>query len=158
MNLKEHNQAIVAKINAELPSNAMFDGFWIHKYKNQNLCISCSQNRFYYRQFDIIFKKVRFFNLPAEWQSGHMRKIEPIRMATLEEFKQQQPDFNVANNAIFAIDLSFNYEQLKGHYTYFVVAEKLIFFKCADNDSSVGLHYTDKFSNEGLTCLKNRAT
>jgi hypothetical protein len=56
---------LVAKLNETLPLHNMWDGLWVHAFKRSNLVISAAFDRSSRRDYDIVFKKVCFFNLPA---------------------------------------------------------------------------------------------
>lgn len=147
----------VEQINQFIPVHSMWDGFWIHSFLKNELTISCSFDRMYYRNFDIIFSNVIFFNLPDEWRDTNVLGDNLIRLADEKEFLQQQPNFDIKGKTIFAIDLYYYpYEKPTITYTFYIVADDLLAEACTEGNSSPAVDYTDRFENEPYPCLKNR--
>ena len=88
---------IVRTINAALPVHSMWDGFWVHSFRRRTLVISCSFDKIYYREFDLIFKKVIFFNVPESWRDTAVMGDEMIRVATVDEFHKYHEGFDTKN-------------------------------------------------------------
>jgi hypothetical protein len=131
----------------------MWDGLWVHEYKRHNLVIGASFDRIYYRNYDVVFKKVLFFNLPNQWRDTDVESDALIRLATKEEFALQQPNFDVKDKNIFAIDLVFN----NVLHNFYIVAKTVYLFKCEPpNDKYGGTDYVDPFIHEPFPCKKNR--
>jgi hypothetical protein len=158
---------LVSKVNQFLPFNSMWDGFWVHAFKRSNLVIGAAFDRSLGRDFDIVFKKVIFFNLPARWSDSHVVGGQLVRLATQQEFALQQPDFDTQNLSIFAFDISWGCplgERL--FYTYYVVAKSIWAFKCEGDDRQYGgAEFTDPWAVggnprliDGKPCLLNRVT
>ena len=136
----------------------MWDGLWVHKFKRNNLVIGASFDRCYYRDYDIVFKKVIFFNLPYQWRDTEVNTEDLIRLSTKEEFEKQHPDFDTSNKNIFAIDICFtNFARENIMHTFFVVAETVYIFKPQPPENKYGgAEYTDPFIDELFPCKKNR--
>lgn len=133
----------VRKINERLPVHAMWDGYWIESFKRSNLQISGSLDRLYYREWDIVFKKVTFFNLPAEWRDTNIIGNDFFCLSSKEEFKLHHPDFDPGDHHIFAIDLWYPFLEPTEKHTFFVVAANVFLFKCESPDTDVWMNYTD---------------
>ena len=86
-------QQIINVVNKTLPLHSMWDGLWVHKFKRKSLVIGASFDRCYYRDYDIVFKKVSFFNLPHEWRDTEVNTENLIRLSTKEEFEKQHQLF-----------------------------------------------------------------
>jgi hypothetical protein len=52
----------VELLNAKIPHNYLWDGFWIDSYKRKTLNISAAFDKIYSRDFMIVYKGVTFFN------------------------------------------------------------------------------------------------
>ena len=133
----------------------MWDGFWVHSFKRKTLIISCSFDRIYYRNYDLIFKKVIFFNVPDEWRDTNIYGDELIRLANETEFEENHPGFSTQHKPIFAIDIHFG-NDIPVKYTFFIVAEHLYLNKCEAPDNNPIPEYTDPFINDGFPCFANR--
>ncbi len=147
-------QSIIKKINEDLPLHSLWDGFWVYYFKRGTLIIAGSFNRIYYRDFDIVFKKVSFFNIPAEWRDTDIKGDDLIRLADKDEFAKQFPDFDVQDKFIFAIDIYFR--NVGEEKTFYIVAEHIYLNKCTPEDNSPGSSYVDPFADEPFPCFKNR--
>ena len=147
---------IITTINESLPIHSMWDGFWIHKFKRKTLIISCSFDRIYYRNYDLIFKKVTFFNVPDEWRDTQIHGDELIRLAPISEFKQYHPDFNVQDQLIFAVDIFFDNNSTLEKHIFFILAKHIYLKKCDAPDNNPTPEYADPFCNEFFPCRKNR--
>jgi hypothetical protein len=150
---------IVQHINKELPLHSMWDGFWVQSFKRGTLIISCSFDRSYYRNFDIVFKKVIFFNVPDEWRDTDIEGDDLLRLASAEEFQNHHPGFDPLDRHIIAVDIHFrdeNGERIK--HTFFILAEHIYLNKCVGPDSKPVVEYKDPFSNELFPCKKNRVS
>ncbi|MEZ4879836.1 MAG: hypothetical protein R2801_06710 [Chitinophagales bacterium] len=145
-------KTIVAKLNKDLPLHSMWDGFWISRFKGKELNISCSFDRSYYRNYDIIFKDVIFFNLPSEWRDTDIYGDDLIRLSNKTEFGQHHPNFNTEEYNIFAIDIHFNSKE----YSFFVVSKRVYLFKCEGQHCFPEVDYKEPFTNEPFPCTKNR--
>ena len=151
---------IVETVNKTLPLNSMWDGLWVHKFKRKNLVIGASFDRCYYRDYDIVFKKVSFFNLPYQWRDTEVNSENLIRLSTKKEFEKQHPDFDILDKNIFAIDIWLtNYARENIMHTFFVIAQTVYIFKQLPPDNNFGgAEYTDPFIGEVFPCKKNRVT
>ena len=148
---------IVHQVNERLPVHSMWDGFWINKFKRSNLQISCSFDRIYYRNFDLVFKKVVFFNLPHQWRDTHVFGDHILRLSNKDEFSTHHPNFDFQGKHIFAIDLHFDINNVFQKHTYFVVASKVFLFKCEYPDNASGYEYEDPYGEDvGFECKENR--
>jgi hypothetical protein len=156
---------LVAKVNKTLPLHNMWDGLWVHAFKRNNLVISAAFDRSSRRDYDIVFKKVSFFNLPASWRDDDIVGDNLVRVATKQEFAQQQPNFNTQNLSVFAFDIGWNLGQLgRVPYTYYVVAKTIWVFKCEGEDCKYGgAEFIDPWAVngypqlvEGKPCFQNR--
>lgn len=144
----------LAQINQSIQVKNMWDGFWIYDYYQGKLTISGSFDRTIYRNVDIFFRGVSFFNLPSEWRDTDIPTYELLRLASREEFKLQFPDFEIGDKQVFAIDLKTRPD--KAMHSFFVVADNIEAEQCHPNDSSPRVDYTDPLKAEAFPCLKNR--
>jgi hypothetical protein len=158
---------LIAKVNKTLPLHNMWDGLWVHAYKRNNLVISAALDRSARRDYDIVFKKTIFFNLPASWRDDDIIGDNLIRLASNEEFALQQPDFDTKNLPIFAFDIGWTIgQESRIPYTYYVVAKTLWLFKCEGEDCKYGgAEFIDPWAVNGYPqliagkpCLQNRIT
>jgi hypothetical protein len=144
---------IVNKINDLFPLHSMWDGLWVHEFKRKNLVIGASFDRIYYREYDIVFKKVIFFNVPHAWRDTDVHGEHLLRLSTTEEFASHHPNFKTGDKPIFAIDLTFD----ELHHTFFVVAEKVYLVKLDPALQNYGgAEYKDPFIAEIFPSKKNR--
>ena|GEM_PF-5850728 len=149
---------VIETINATLPVHSMWDGFWVHSFKRNTLVVSCSFDRIYYRDFDLIFKKVTFFNIPGEWRDTNIFGNDLIRLATPEEFHRHHPGFETGAHNIFAIDLYFENREKNATWekeTFFILAEHIYLIRCERGNNPVP-EYIDPFVDEVFPCKKNR--
>ena len=147
---------VVKTINETLPLHSMWDGFWVHYFKRKTLIISCSFDRTYYRNYDLIFKQVIFFNVPDEWRDTNIHGDELIRIATKTEFKQHHPDFNFQDQVIFGLDIYIDNNGSLEKHTFFIIAKHIYLIKCEAPDNNPVPEYADLFCNENYPCKKNR--
>lgn len=147
---------IVEKINKILPLHRMWDGFWVHSFKRKTLVISCSFDRIYYRDFDLVFKQVIFFNVPEEWRDTNIHGDELIRLASPEEFCNHHPGFDTGDHLIFAIDIYFYKNDLSEKHTFFVAAIHIYLNECGPGNNNPAPEYDDPFNEEAFPCTKNR--
>jgi hypothetical protein len=130
--LKLPSQSEITKyvndINAQLPAHALWDGYYIRKFKKKNLVIGGSQDWIYYHNIDLIFKKVSFYNLPAFWRDTAIIGDDVFRLSSSKEFKSHHPDFEIGENHVFAFDLFYNIFESREQHTFFVLA-KTVFFR-----------------------------
>lgn len=155
-NSEDRFEEILAKLNQDLPLHSMWDGFWIRYHKRGTLILSCSFDRIYYRNYDIIFKDVIFYNIPSEWRDTDVLGDELIRQGTWSEFRQQQPDFDPEGHQIFAIDLLLENRYPKKLQTFFIIAKHIYLEKCEAPNASPLIEYVDIFDDEPFPCFKNR--
>ena len=148
---------IVEKVNRTLPLHSMWDGFWIHSFRRKTLILSCSFDRIYYRNYDLIFKQVVFFNLPDQWRDTDVYGDNLLRLASQEEFKQYHPGFDPENHFIFAFDLHINTQNKDNNYIFFVLAKHIYLIQCEPPDNRPVTVYTDSLEYEAFPCMKNRA-
>ncbi|MEO7048696.1 MAG: hypothetical protein ABI091_25570 [Ferruginibacter sp.] len=156
MDKTNHYEQIVKRINESLPLHSMWDGFWVHYFKAKTLIISASFDMIYYRDYDLIFKKVIFFNVPERWRDTDISGEELVRLSTEEEFAQHHPGFSTQNHFIFAIDIHFARNNNVTKYTFFIVAKYIYLVKCEGADSKPDAFYTEKYNDEMFPCIKNR--
>lgn len=148
---------LINKINTELPVHSMWDGFWIHAFKKDTLIISCSFDRIYYRNFDIVFKKVIFFNVPVEWRDTDIYGDNLLRLTSKEEFEKHHPGFDTLDRHIIAIDMYFRTTVGDiNKSTFFILAEHIYPNKCVSPDCNPVSEYADPFIAEPFPCRKNR--
>jgi len=145
----------VEKVNKELPLHSMWDGFWIASWKRKTLIVSASFDKSLYRDYDIVFKRVTFFNLPEQWRDTAVRGDDLLRIASVQEFQSQQPCFEVGDRTIFAIDIYLG--DVK--HTFFIIAKNIYLIKCPPADRYPIYDYTDPYGEEkDYPSLKNRVT
>ena len=154
--MSENFIQIVKTINETLPIHSLWDGFWVHYFKRKTLIISCSFDRIYYRNFDLIFKQVIFFNVPDEWSDTSIHGDELIRLAAKSEFKKHHPDFDLQDEIIFGIDIYIENNRSSEVHTFFIIAKHIYLQKCEVPDNNPTPEYTDPFCNEIFPCKKNR--
>jgi len=148
---------IIVKVNKDLPLHTMWDGFWIHSFEKQKLVIACSFDRIYYRDFDITFKDVIFFNLPDVWADTDIFGDQLIRLSTQEEFSSHHPDFDTGQHSILAIDIHFTpLRQSPVKHTFFIVTTSVELDRCLQYNNSPVAEYSEKFPNEPFPCKRNR--
>jgi hypothetical protein len=161
--------AIIKKINEDLPLHSMWDGFWVHSFKRGTLVISCSFDRIYYRQFDLVFKKVIFFNVPERWRDSNVDGDDLLRLASPEEFRRHHPDFDTKGHLIFAIDMHLEIindiiHEINGEpqreirrawepFTFFIVATHVYLNECTPEDNNPVPEYEDRLHSMSM---KNR--
>lgn len=147
---------IVNKINQTLPLHRMWDGFWIHSFKKHTLIISCSFDKIYYRCFDLIFKRVVFFNVPSIWRDTNIIGDNLIRIASQNEFEQQYPGFDTQDHIIFAIDIYFGGNDLSEKHSFYILAKNIYLNQCVPPDDNPVPLYLDIYEDEPFPCMKNR--
>jgi hypothetical protein len=153
----ENIQARLNSVNQTIPVHSMLDGFWIFDFERGRLTVSCSFDRTSYRNFDIEFKEVIFFNIPAEWADDNVRGDILFRLADKEEFALQQPYFNVGDNYIIALDLTYApRDRPVVKHTFYIVASDLYAEKCLTGNANPSVYYKDKLKDEPFPCMKNR--
>lgn len=146
----------INELNKNLPVHNMWDGFWIHYYEKDYLMLSCSFDRIYYRDFDIEFRGVIFFNLPDEWRDTDIQGDELIRLSDKEEFGLYHPDFDTGEHTIMAIDIYFDRGVNTKKQTFFVVAKSVFLQRIQQNIRIPTSNYVDIYANEKFPCFKNR--
>ncbi len=134
----------------------MWDGFWVHSFKRGTLIISCSFDRIYYRDFDLVFKKVTFFNVPDSWRDTDVHGDNLLRLAPEGEFTALDTGITTEGLGIFAIDLHLNIDNSPQPHTFFIVAEHIYLNKCLPEDCNPVPEYKDPIANEPYPCMKNR--
>lgn len=152
----EQMQAYVDRINEKLPAHTMWDGYYIRKFKRNNLVIGGSQDWIYYHDVDLIFKKVTFYNLPPWWRDTAIYGDDVFRLSTPEEFKHHHPDVEPGDRHVFAIDLHYDIHESNQKHTFFILAAN-VFFERHSNPTGDGMiHYEDPLGREGFLSKKNR--
>jgi hypothetical protein len=149
-------QEKIDQINQELPLHSMWDGFWVHAFDKGRLQVSCSFDRIYYRDFDIVFRDVIFFNLPDEWRDTDIRGENLLRIASKNEFIVHHPDFDTQDHSILAIDIFISRREAIFKHTFFIVATSVELSKCVQYNNSPAAEYMEVFPNEPFPCKKNR--
>ena len=104
---------------------SMWDGFWIHSFQKNDLILSCSFDRLLYRNYNIIFKDVRFFNLPAEWRDTALEGNTLFYLENSKAFEQEMKFKLEDDEFVFGIQL--NYRQFTHYDYYFHVVAKHVF-------------------------------
>ena len=148
---------MVDYVNENLPLHSLWDGYWISRFKRNNLMISGSQDQIYYRNYDIVFKKVIFFNLPEQWRDTNFIGDDFLRLSTKEEFEIYHPKFDIMDRSVFAIDLYYNGFDTFEKHTFFVIAKKVYLFECVHPDGKPIWEYEDPLGKVGYQCKENRA-
>src|SRR5687768_13475759 len=96
------------EVNDLIPVHSMWDGFWVHQFDKDELTISCSFDRLYYREYDVFFKGVTFFNLPKSWLDSDIYDDELFRLTDNIEFQCiVDEEFEVGDKYIFALELHY---------------------------------------------------
>jgi hypothetical protein len=149
-------QRYVDRINRQLPAHALWDGYQIRIFKRKNLVISGSQDWIYFHNIDLIFKKVIFFNLPAQWHDTYIEGDDLFRLSSPEEFRQHHPDFDPGDRHVFAIDLHLYVMDPPERHTYFVVGENVFYQLLKDPAGDGIVEYEDPLGEVGFRCKENR--
>jgi hypothetical protein len=147
----------IATINELIPVHSMWDGFWINDFDDNTLIISCSFNRLYYRDFDITFQGVTFFNIPHEWRDTDVPGDHLLREASASEFSPLFPEIDYDSKLIVAINLYFRpWQQEPVLHTFYIVCDSVSALQCVPGNSSPGAYYKDPLEEEAFPCKKNR--
>ena len=150
---------LVTDINQTLAAHSLWDGYWIHSFKRKTLSIGASFDRSRGRLYDIVFKQVDFFNLPAQWRDTDTFEHDLLRLSTVEEFSRHHADLVPEGSHVFAIDLMYPRGALLCKLTHFVVAPKLYFFRTQPPHDQYGAGgYVDPLASAAQPCLINRVT
>lgn len=154
----ENDLALLAvqNVNKNLPLHNMWDGFWIHELYQQELTISCSFDSIYYRNFDIIFSGVTFFNVPIKWRDTDMQGDDFLRLANKDEFMVQQPNFDTSGLNIFALDIYFNFEKAPDPHTFFIIAKSVKLVNCTGGEASPRAMYDDPYPTDMIYSKRNK--
>jgi hypothetical protein len=143
--------------NELIPVHKMWDGFWIYDFENTTLTISCSFDRIHYRNFDIFFYDVTFFNIPVEWCDTEVPGNRLFRLSNKKEFIAANPNFDPGNKSIFALDLVYTrIDKSQRAFTFYIVAERITAQKCYEGDARPTAYYKDPFKEEIFPCMKNK--
>lgn len=146
----------VTKVNQELPLHDLWDGFWIYEFYEGKLTITCSFDSIYYRNFDILFEDVIFFNVPLNWRDTDVKGNNLLRIADKAEFLTQQPNFDTAHLTVFAIDLhQFNGKEYEKH-SYYIVAKSVALIECSAGDNVPGTLFIDPYPDDSNTSKRNK--
>ncbi len=156
MKIPDNIAEIVDRINKDAPVHSMWDGFYIFSFKKQTLVISGSFDHVFHRSFDFAFKKVSFFNVPAEWRDTDIPGNELIRLSNKEEFALHHPDFDPLDNIIVALDMYFHLGRTPGKHTFFIVCRRIYLQECMAPTSDAEADYEEPFKDEFFPCKKNR--
>ena len=121
---------------------SMWDGYWIREFVGGKLVISCSFDRIYYRNYDLIFEGVTFFNVPDEWRDTNVFAESPIAMASEAEFSFEFEDIDTTGKKIFLVELYFSDYPAPTHtqHSFYIVATDGYALKC---DGDADCFYTD---------------
>ncbi|MFO0552457.1 MAG: hypothetical protein U0271_28975 [Polyangiaceae bacterium] len=133
-------------MNRTVPLHSLWDGFWIHRYRHKTLVVAGSFDRIYYRNVDVVFKDVSFFNLPAEWRDTWIEGDDLVRLSNPTEFTRAHPDVDVGDRQVFAIDIVFHVPALfpePAKHTFFVLAKRLYVNECTPADNHPAPLYED---------------
>lgn len=145
------------KVNELIPVHSMWDGFWIYDFEHGNLTITCSFDRTEYRNFDIEFKNVRFFNIPSEWRDTHIEGDKLFKPGDKEAFQKLYPETDVAEQAVFALDLTVKSNSNPSiTHRFHIVAERVVASACLADDARPNAYFKDPFEKETFPCFKNR--
>jgi hypothetical protein len=147
----------IAAVNELIPVHSMWDGFWINDFSDNTLIISCSFNRLYYRDFDITFHGVSFFNIPYEWRDTDVPGEHLFREATISEFSPLFPEIDCHSKLIIAINLYFRpWQQEPVHHTFYIVCDSVSAMQCVPGHSCPGANYIEPLEEEPFPSKKNR--
>ena len=154
----EDIEARLKQINETIPVHHMLDGFWVRDFQDGELVITCSFDRLAYRDYDIEFAGVIFFNTPSRWDDTNVPTDELLRLSDGAEFAGQQPDFDIGSKHVFALDLVYHPpEKSAVKHTFYIVADSVSVEKCLQGNAAPFAHYDDPFKGEAFPCTKNRA-
>lgn len=145
------------KVNELIPVHSMWDGFWIYDFEHGNLTITCSFDRTEYRNFDIEFKNVRFFNIPSEWRDTDVPGDILFKLSDKYEFQKLYPEVKLAEQTVFALDLLFKINStLSLQHRFHIVADWVVASACLAGDARPNAYFKDPFEKEAFPCFKNR--
>lgn len=127
------------------PYAQMLDGFWIREFSYGRLIISGSFNRLLYRNYDLVFEGVTFFNVPGEWTDITYDGDSPFCEGDPEEFTDLYGDFEFGNKKIFELNLYFQKGTGQPWYLHYfhIVADEGYALACTDGSCAPERFYTD---------------
>lgn len=145
------------KVNDLIPVHSMWDGFWIYDFDKGNLTVTCSFDSTAYRNFDIEFRNVSFFNIPSEWRDTDVPGDILFKLSNKEEFQLLYPEIEILDQHIFSLDLLFVINsKVSIKHCFHIVADRVLASQCLVGDARPGTYYKDPFENEAWPCFKNR--
>lgn len=137
-------------INQAVPIFKMWDGFWIHDYEKGTLTVSCSFDKLLYRNFDIIFEGVIFYNIPIGWQDENL--YQDKLLYSENDFNWHFEDFDTQNKRIYTINLVFK----RTLHSFYVVADSVIAEIPLKGNHYPNAYYKDPFADKPFPCYENR--
>jgi hypothetical protein len=152
---EEDAQHWLNKMHEIIPIESMWDGFWIKDFSKKDLVISCSFDRILYRNFDIIFKDVSFFNLPYEWRDSNLIGQKLFYLEKRNDFEKYSNLKLKDSEFVFGIDLYFSHLNQKNH-TFTIVAQHVFTEECRKGDAFPDVYYKDPLGDKGYLSLENR--
>jgi hypothetical protein len=147
----------IEEVNNLIPVHSMWDGFWISDFTGENLYIGCSFDKISYRNFDIIFYGVIFYNLPAEWWDTDIRGDKLFFHGNIDAFLEQNPGFEIQGKNLYELHLTttpINAPAVTN--TFYVVADTIYAEKCLAGDNRPNRVYNDPLRNFPYPNFRNR--
>jgi hypothetical protein len=136
----------VELLNAKIPHNYLWDGFWIESFKRKTLNISAAFDKIYSRDFMIVYKGVTFFNLPLWWRDTWI-KLPFMQLTTGEEFLTQFPNENIRNKSIIKWQL-IGFGKENEIENFYIVCDKIFVFKCNGEERKYDMTYEEPLPNK----------
>lgn len=124
-------RSIVDRLNADLPLHSMWDGFWIDSFRHKTLIVSCSFDRIYYANFQIIFKQVSFHDLPDSWRDTQVEEEDLLQLSTPEVFGRFYPHVSVGDRFVLVVELLHEHNGVLTRRPHFVLAKHLYLIDCS---------------------------
>ncbi|MEZ4772926.1 MAG: hypothetical protein R3D00_07075 [Bacteroidia bacterium] len=151
-------QPLIQKINAQIPVHSLWDGFWIRDFDKGTLTLSASFDRTSYRNFDIVFEEVEFFNLPESFLDTDIYGDDLLHMASMDEIRAIDPGFTFNAWHVFAIELTYHRHPSgeRNTYRFHIAAEHAYVQKCEGTHCTPDSYYTDPLKDQPFPCFANR--
>lgn len=144
-------------VHETIPVEQMLDGFWVLWFAEGTLVVACGFDRLVRREFELTFRGVTYFDLPARWDSEQVPAERLLRLAEHDEFHAAHPDFDANDRHVFAFDLFFFPPgRAAYHLTFFVVASDVSVEACLAGNDAPGGSYRDPLEHEPFPRRRNR--
>jgi hypothetical protein len=154
----EISEQTLYDINALIPQNYLWDGFWIDSFEDGELNISASFDKIYYRDIYIEFTGVTFFNIPAEWRDTDIATAHLMYKGDTSFFEYEHPEIVLTNKNLIDIYLYIPQSPTtKKRVTFNIVCDSIKVVKCDVGNSRYWGAYTDPLKGkEAYPIMSNR--